>query len=152
MLDYAVDTSRAIAKLHYSNTFVRTHDIKYVFPHAGGTIPFVASRFAIVDAMDVIPGADERGAFTDTLPRLFWDTASAFSDPVLHLLRSVTGLHNVVFGTDYPYPRNAISIAGLRQLETTVELYDNERQPILGWLSSPVAPAAGTRPRALSAA
>jgi 6-methylsalicylate decarboxylase len=132
LLDYPVDTSRAIAKLHYSNTFARTPDVKYVFPHAGGTIPFVASRFAIVDDMDVIPGARERGAFADALPRLYWDTASAFSDPVLHMLRSVTGLGNVVFGTDYPYPRDAISIAGLRQLHNTAELDDDERRGVLG--------------------
>ena len=72
LLDYPVDTSRAIAKLHYSNTFARTPDVKYVFAHAGGTIPFVAARFAIVDEMNVIPGAPERGAFADALPRLYW--------------------------------------------------------------------------------
>jgi len=132
LLDYPVDTSRAIAKLHYSNTFARTPDVRYVFSHAGGTIPFVASRFSIVDDMDVIPGAQERGAFADALPRLFWDTASAFSDPVLHMLRSVTGLGTVVFGTDYPYPRDAISIAGLRQLRHTSELGDGERRGVLG--------------------
>jgi aminocarboxymuconate-semialdehyde decarboxylase len=132
LLDYPVDTSRAIAKLHYSNTFARTPDVRYVFSHAGGTIPFVASRFSIVDDMDVIPGAQERGAFADALPRLFWDTASAFSDPVLHMLRSVTGLGTVVFGTDYPYPRDAISIAGLRQLRHTSELDDGERRGVLG--------------------
>ena len=54
-----------------------------------------------------------------TIPYLYWDTASPFSDPVLHMLRSVTGLGNVVFGTDYPYPHDAISIAGLRQLPAT---------------------------------
>jgi len=132
LLDYPVDTSRAIAKLHYSNTFARTPDVRYVFSHAGGTIPFVASRFSIVDDMDVIPGAQERGAFADALPRLYWDTASAFSDPVLHMLRSVTGLGTVVFGTDYPYPRDAISIAGLRQLRHTSELDDGERRGVLG--------------------
>jgi 6-methylsalicylate decarboxylase len=132
LLDYPVDTSRAIAKLHYSDTFARTPDVKYVFVHAGGTIPYLASRFAIVDEMDVIPGADVRGAFTDVLPRLYWDTASAFNDPVLHMLRSVTGLANVVFGTDYPYPRDAISIGGLRHLENTAELDDRERRSILG--------------------
>ena len=132
LLDYPVDTSRAIAKLHYSNTFARTPDVKYVFVHAGGTIPYFASRFAIVDEMNVVPGAQERGAFADTLPLLHWDTASAFSDPVLHMLRSVTGLGNVVFGTDYSYPRDAISIAGLRQLQNTAELNDGERRAIPG--------------------
>ena len=132
LLDYPVDTSRAVAKLHYSNTFAKTPDVKYVFVHAGGTIPFVASRFAIVDDMDVIPGAAERGAFADALPRLYWDTASAFSDPVLRMLRSVTGLANVVFGTDYPYPRDSISIGGLHQLQNTAELDDDERRRVLG--------------------
>jgi predicted TIM-barrel fold metal-dependent hydrolase len=132
LLDYPVDTSRAIAKLHYSNTFARTPDVRYLFPHAGGTVPFVASRFAIVDAMNVIPGAEERGPFADTVTRLYWDTASAFSDPVLHMLRSVTGLGNVVFGTDYPYTRDAISIGGLRQLQNTAELDEGERRNVLG--------------------
>jgi predicted TIM-barrel fold metal-dependent hydrolase len=140
LLDYPVDTSRAIAKLHYSNTFARTPDVKYVFAHGGGTIPYLASRFAIVDEMDVIPGAHERGAFADVLPRLYWDTASAFSDPVLHMLRSVTGLESVVFGTDYPYPRDAISIGGLRQLQNTGELDDDERRGVLGGSAARLIP------------
>jgi 6-methylsalicylate decarboxylase len=140
LLDYPVDTSRAIAKLHYSNTFARTPDVKYVFVHAGGTIPFLASRFAIVDEMDVIPGAEERGAFAHVLPQLYWDTASAFSDPVLHMLRSVTGLDTVVFGTDYPYPRDAISIGGLRHVQDTAELDGSERQAVLGGSAARLIP------------
>jgi predicted TIM-barrel fold metal-dependent hydrolase len=140
LLDYPVDTSRAIAKLHYSNTFARTPDVKYQFVHAGGTIPFLAERFAIVDEMNVIPGAQERGAFADVLRRLYWDTASAFSDPVLHMLRSVTGLGNVVFGTDYPYPSGAISIGGLRQLRDTPELDDDERRAVLGGSAAGLIP------------
>jgi aminocarboxymuconate-semialdehyde decarboxylase len=132
LLDYPVDTSRAIAKLHYSNTFARTPDVKYIFSHAGGTIPFVASRFGIVDDMGVIPGGQERGPIADTLRRLHWDTASAFSDPVLRMLRSVTGLDNVLFGSDYPYPADAISIGGLRHIELTPELLDDERRDVLG--------------------
>jgi 6-methylsalicylate decarboxylase len=140
LLDYPVDTSRAIAKLHYSNTFARTPDVKYIFAHAGGTIPFVASRFGIVDEMDVIPGGEERGPVADTLRRLYWDTASAFSDPVLEMLRSVSGLHNVLFGTDYPYPDDAISIGGLRQLEQTPALGDEERRGIVGETAARLMP------------
>ena len=146
LLDYPVDTSRAIAKLHYSNTFARTPDVKYIFVHAGGTIPYLASRFGIVDAMDVIPGAEERGPFTKTVKRLYWDTASAFDDPVLHLLRSVTGLHNVVFGTDYPYPQDAISIGGLRQLEHTSELNADERRDVLGGTAGRLFPRLALQP------
>ena len=140
LLDYPVDTSRAIAKLHYSNTLARTPDVKYIFVHAGGTIPYLAARFAIVDEMNVIPAAEDRGAFADVLPRLHWDTASAFSDPVLHMLRSVTGLENVVFGTDYPYPRDAISIGGLRQIQNTAELNDAERRDLLGGSAARLIP------------
>jgi aminocarboxymuconate-semialdehyde decarboxylase len=140
LLDYPVDTSRAVAKLHYSNTFARTPDVKYIFVHGGGTIPFLAERFGIVDAMDVIPGAEERGPFSETVKRLYWDTASAFGDPVLHLLRSVTGLQNVVFGTDYPYPHNEISIGGLRSVENTSELTDGERRSVLGGSAARLIP------------
>jgi aminocarboxymuconate-semialdehyde decarboxylase len=48
------------------------------------------------------------------------------------MLRSVAGLGNVVFGTDYPYPRDTISIGGLRQIQNTAELDDDEREHILG--------------------
>jgi aminocarboxymuconate-semialdehyde decarboxylase len=140
LLDYPVDTSRAVAKLHYSNAFARTPDIKYIFVHGGGTIPFLVPRFGIVDAMDVIPGAEERGPFTEAIKRLYWDTASAFGDPVLHLLRSVTGVDNVVFGTDYPYPHNEISIGGLRSVQSTAELTDDERRAVLGGTAERLIP------------
>jgi 6-methylsalicylate decarboxylase len=140
LLDYPADTARAIAKLHYSNTFARTPDVKYLFSHAGGTLPYVASRFAIVDQMGVIPGAEERGSIGDSLARLHWDTASAFSDPVLHMLRSVAGLHNLVFGSDYPYPRDEISIGGLRHLRNTQELTSEEREGMLSATAARLVP------------
>jgi aminocarboxymuconate-semialdehyde decarboxylase len=93
-----------------------------------------------MDEMNVIPGARERGTFADVLPTLYWDTASAFSDPVLRMLRSVIGLRNVLFGTDYPYPRDAISIGGLRQLQDTAELDDGERRGVLGGSAARLIP------------
>jgi aminocarboxymuconate-semialdehyde decarboxylase len=144
LLDYPVDTSRAIAKLHYSNTLARTPDVRYVFSHAGGTIPFVAHRFGMIDDMDVIPGAAERGSFSATLPRLHWDTASASSDAILTFLGSVTGLGNVLFGTDYPYPADAITIGSRRHIETTSVLTDLERTAILGGSAARLIPRLAT--------
>jgi len=56
LIDFTADTTRAIAQMHYSNTFASTPDVTYIFSHAGGTVPYLAGRFAIVDEMNVIPG------------------------------------------------------------------------------------------------
>src|SRR6201999_2928433 len=71
LIDFTADTTRAVAQLHYGNTFARTPNIKYIFSHAGGTIPFVATRLGIVDEMKVFPGIEERGLFADALRRLY---------------------------------------------------------------------------------
>jgi Amidohydrolase len=45
-----------------------------------------------------------------------------------------------VFGTDYPYPRDTISIGGLRQLQETAELDDTERVALLGGSAARLIP------------
>jgi putative oxidoreductase len=82
LIDFTADTTRAVAQLHYGNTFARTPNVKYIFSHAGGTIPYLATRFSIIDEMNVIPGAEERGTAADTLRRLYWDTALSWRPPV----------------------------------------------------------------------
>jgi predicted TIM-barrel fold metal-dependent hydrolase len=66
-------------------------------------VPYLAGRFAIIDQMNVIPGAEARASAADTFRRLYWDTALSWGDPVLRMLRDVVGLGHVVFGTDFPY-------------------------------------------------
>lgn len=69
LIDFTADTTRAVAQLLYSNTFARTPNAKFIFSHAGGTIPYLATRFAIVDEMKVIAGAKERGIAPDSRNR-----------------------------------------------------------------------------------
>ncbi len=58
LIDFTADTTRAVAQMHYSNRFARTPHVRYIFSHAGGTVPYLAGRWAIIDEMNVIPGAD----------------------------------------------------------------------------------------------
>jgi predicted TIM-barrel fold metal-dependent hydrolase len=132
LIDFTADTTRAIAQLHYGNTFARTPDVKYVISHAGGTVPYLAGRFGIIDTMDVIPGSTERASAAETFRRLYWDTALSWSDPVLHYLRSVVGIEQVVFGTDYPYLRHDMAVDCRKYIEHSVELNDAERTAVLG--------------------
>jgi 6-methylsalicylate decarboxylase len=148
LLDFPADTSRAIAHLHYTNTFARTPRVKYIFSHAGGTIPYLASRFAVVDEMNVVPGANERGTAADTFRRLYWDTAVSWRDPVLRLLRSVVGIDRVLFGTDFPYLRRDLAIGCRAELGRTEALTDDERGAVLGETALALFPRIASRLRA----
>jgi 6-methylsalicylate decarboxylase len=71
LIDFTADTTRAIAQLHYSNTFARTPDVTFVISHAGGIVPYLAGRFGIVDEMRVIPGAEARATAAETFRGLY---------------------------------------------------------------------------------
>src|SRR5712671_4115688 len=132
LIDFTADTTRAVAQMLYSNRFARTLNVKYIFSHAGGTIPYLAGRFGIVDEMRVIPGADARQTAAETFRGLYWDTALAFGDPVLRMLRSVVGLEQVMCGSDYPYFRRDLAVGCIAALRRTEELAACEREAVLG--------------------
>jgi hypothetical protein len=78
-------------------------NVTYIFSHAGGSIPYLAARFAFIDEMGFIAGAEQRGTAADMFRRMYWATALAASDPVLRMLRDVAGINQVLYGTDFPY-------------------------------------------------
>jgi predicted TIM-barrel fold metal-dependent hydrolase len=141
LIDFTADTTRAIAHLLYSNTFARTPDVKYIFSHAGGTVPYLAGRFEVVDEMGVIPAADGRSTAAQTFRNLYFDTAISWNDPVLVMLRSVVGMDRVMFGSDYPYLRRDLAVTCRQRIEETPVLTDSERTAVLG------ATAIGLLPR-----
>jgi aminocarboxymuconate-semialdehyde decarboxylase len=143
LIDYPADTTRTVAQLHYSNTFARTPDVKYVFSHAGGTVPYLAGRFAVIDEMGVIPGAEDRGTAADTFRRLYWDTALSWSDPVLSMLRETVGIDHVVFGSDYPYLRRDLAVSCREHIATSPVLSPDERTAVLGGTAKTLIPRLG---------
>ena len=132
LLDFPADTNRAVAQMHYTNRFARTPNVKYIFSHAGGSIPYLAARFAIIDEMGFIAGGEQRGAAADMFRRIYWDTALAASDPVLRMLRDVAGFDQVLYGTDFPYLRRDLAVASRQRILESPELNNSERRAILG--------------------
>jgi len=140
LLDFPTDTNRAVAQMHYTNRFARTPNVKYIFSHAGGSIPFLAARFAIIDEMDFIAGAQQRGTAADMLRRMYWDTALSASDPVLRMLRDVAGIDQVLFGTDFPYLRRDLAVNAKQRILESYELIDSEKHAVLGGTASRLFP------------
>jgi predicted TIM-barrel fold metal-dependent hydrolase len=132
LIDFPGDTTRAIAQLHYGGTFAATPDVKYIFSHAGGTAPYLAGRFAIVDKMNIMGDNSKRGKASDMFRKLYWDTALAWSDPVLHTLNEIAGSDNILFGTDFPYLRKDIAIRCRTKIAGSKELSGKEKKRVLG--------------------
>ena len=132
LLDFPTDTNRAVAQMHYTNRFARTPNVTYIFSHAGGSIPYLAARFAIVDEMGFIAGGEQRGTAADMFRRIYWDIALAASDPVLRMLRDVAGIDHVLFGTDFPYLRRDLAAKSKHHIVQSAALNDVERGAILG--------------------
>jgi predicted TIM-barrel fold metal-dependent hydrolase len=141
LLDFPTDTNRAVAQMHYTNRFARTPNVKYIFSHAGGSIPYLAARFAIIDEMGFVPGGELRGSAADMFRRIYWDTALAASDPVLRMLRDVAGIGQVLYGTDFPYLRRDLAVRSKQRISLSGELNDSERRDILGGNASRLFPA-----------
>lgn len=132
LIDFPGDTTRAIAQMHYGGTFAETPDVKYVLSHAGGTAPYLAGRFAIVDEMEIMGDNSVTGTFAETFRRLYWDTALAFADPVINHLKQVAGSKKIVFGTDFPYVRSDIAFRGKEKLQNNSQLSLKEKEQLFG--------------------
>ena len=152
LLDFVADTSRAITRMHYSGTFARTPDVNYVMAHAGGTIPYLANRFAIVDEMGVVDGLAERGTAAELFGRLYWDTALSWSEPVMRTLKSFVGAGKVVFGSDFPYLRRDLAVGSVRRIADSPAFTEAEREAVLGGTARTLLPRFAQAPRPNSAA
>src|SRR5262249_11985184 len=110
VLEYPNDTARTILSLLTTKAAERYADIKFIFSHAGGTMPAVFSRFGVgqpdtVNAMLAKPA--EPGSRLFQLRRFFYDTAQSTNTPQMQSLKSIVGVSQIMFGTDYPFGANA---------------------------------------------
>ena len=80
------DTTRTIVSLLLSGTFAQLRDIKWLFSHAGGTIPMMAGR--IDSFYGQRPNLKEFApeGIIGELQRLNYDTANATSAPAIAAL------------------------------------------------------------------
>jgi 6-methylsalicylate decarboxylase len=104
------DTTRTVVSLLLSGTFAKLRDIKWLFSHAGGTVPFLAGRIeAFYDQKARSPGGFAPDGIEAELRRLYYDTANATHPAAIAALTSLVPFSQITYGTDYPYfPLNQI--------------------------------------------
>jgi len=110
------DTTRAITSLLFSGSFARFRSTRFIFSHAGGTIPMLAGRLSyysaeMKDLVDKMPNGIEY-----ELKRLYYDIASSANPSSMAALMKLVPASQILFGSDYPFVRIGESTDGLTHI------------------------------------
>ena len=111
-IEYAADTTRAIANLILSGSARRYPDMKIIWSHAGGALPYLDYRFEREGRRAMFKDATPNG-FLPEAQRFFYDTAQTPTAAPMAALMKMIPRSQVLFGTDYPYVTAADTAEGL---------------------------------------
>ncbi len=94
--------TRAITRMVFSGTTRRFPDIRVIWSHAGGTMPYLIERFTRMAESPQYAKLLPEG-FLPEARRFFYDTAQVANHTTLACAREVVPDSQFVFGTDFPY-------------------------------------------------
>lgn len=114
IIEFGTDTTRAIASLLVNGGAQKYRNIKWIFSHAGGTMPFLIERFVRLPIFDPKLKDQFPEGVRAELKRFYYDTAQVSHSAAMSALISLVESSQVLFGTDFPYRRAIDHVNGLK--------------------------------------
>lgn len=127
ILEFLLDTTRAVVDLALSGALDRYPAIRWVVPHAGAALPVLADRVDRIAPM-VSPPDTPTTDVIGALGRLHYDLAGVPLPRALPALLALVGPDRLVYGSDYPFTSAAAVRALAQELATTPVLDDAARR------------------------
>ncbi len=97
IVEYIFDTTRAVVNMLYTGVLRRSPDIRIIFSHGGGTVPFLTHRIAGLEHSANVPDV------VGTLRSLYYDVASAMAPYALRSLQELADPTHILWGSDLPF-------------------------------------------------
>lgn len=114
VVEYGTETSRTIASLLMNHTTIRFPDIRFIFSHGGGAVPFLTFRFQrMVGGDPDLLKASPDGAIP-LIRRLYFDTAQAWNQYTMPSLTALMPTDHILFGSDFPAASPLDTVNGLK--------------------------------------
>lgn len=101
-IEFCTDTTRAIASVLFGGTSVRYPDVRFIFSHGGGTLPFLIERFTRLAQRPGYQKLFPRGIMAE-IRRFYYEVAQAAHPGALSSLTQMVKVSQILFGTDFPY-------------------------------------------------
>jgi predicted TIM-barrel fold metal-dependent hydrolase len=101
-IEFCTDTTRTIASLVFSGTASRFPNVRFIFSHGGGTMPFIIERFTRLARRKDLAEKLPKGVLYE-LKKFYYEVAQAAHPGALSSLTGLVPLSQVLFGTDFPY-------------------------------------------------
>lgn len=114
-LEFPFETTRAIASLLYGGTLALSHGVRFIFSHAGGTLPYLADRLARMAMNPELAKRAPNGVLPE-LERLYFDVALSVNKRAFGALLNLVEPSGVLFGSDYPHAGEPTMLAAVRGL------------------------------------
>src|SRR5712692_5143005 len=98
-MEYGTDTTRAITDVCFSGYAAHFTNIRWIWSHGGGSMPFLAGRISGGSAShkEQMPN----GMMAE-LKKMYYDLAGAANPGVVASLRQLVTPDKILFGTDFP--------------------------------------------------
>lgn len=112
-IEYGTDTTRAIVQIVANGVSTRFPDVRMIFPHAGGTMPFLSGRFVKLVQTPEFAQRLPQG-FMAEAKKFYYDVAQSANPAAMAALLKVMPVSQIVFGTDYPFDNAAETAQGLK--------------------------------------
>ena len=129
MIEFTFDSTRAVVNLIFSGTTTRCPKLRFIVPHAGGTLPFLARRIGMF-GRGLIGSAKSPVNTEEHLRRLYYDLAGSPGSNALAPLLEMTERSHILYGSDYVHTPEAIVSAHLEELLSSKLLSPNDFRAI----------------------
>ena len=96
--EFATDSTRTITHILFSGVATKYPDIRWIFSHSGGTVPFLTARLELVAQQRKMAG----GA-APILRKFYYELAQGNTPGQLAALLKMVPISQVLYGTDYPF-------------------------------------------------
>ena len=94
-VEFVFDTTRTIVSLLSNGTLTKCPDIRFIWSHGGGTVPYITSR------LNGVAQQSPKGLIYE-LQKFYYDTAQAFNPYTLPSFKKLVPASHILFGTDFP--------------------------------------------------